>query len=140
MVKNGFRKFWETRYAREISFRHFAKGLCTTIESVIFDPASCVFAGKDTWGDDLVVYRNRLFAMCGEAGRIERGRPIQAKVAVLLFADIRGTSAMLFQFLKVGSAFTKSAAYTARRTPTMLFLDERIVRRGKSGPLFRTML
>jgi Kelch motif len=46
---------------------------------------------KDTWeeraplptsrsGQGLVVYRSRLFAMGGEAGRIEQGRPIQARV------------------------------------------------------------
>jgi N-acetylneuraminic acid mutarotase len=46
---------------------------------------------KDTWeeraplptarsGHGLVIYRDRLYAMGGEAGRIEQGRPIQAKV------------------------------------------------------------
>jgi N-acetylneuraminic acid mutarotase len=46
---------------------------------------------RDTWevrqplptarsGHGLVVYRGRFFAMGGEAGRIEQGRPVQAKV------------------------------------------------------------
>lgn len=51
----------------------------------------CISPGRDTWetraplpvarsGHGLVVYRNRIFAMGGEAGVIAQGRITQAKV------------------------------------------------------------